>query len=773
MIKKFITIKGTGKFLDYGAGSIPGNTWNREFKKINLIYGENGSGKTTLTLILKSLKNDSSILPNLRSFDITVPQLIEILTDDATNPKHTFDNNAWDRHFPEIEIFDTHFVNENIFTGLAIQSSHKKNLFEVIFGQQGVLLKSEIQDIKNKIIALHSSLREISYKISFAIENTYAPDAYCLISVDPDIDNKIQSKQREITTAKSFALISTKQPLATIPLFSSPIDKENAIKVLSKSIDSISQTYIQIFKNHKRHLRMDGNEEQWIKQGFDAITGERCPFCLRKLDDTIEIIEAYKQYFNTEYKNLVSRVSELHAAVDNFNIEAELLEIENKIAANQILIDFWTQHVPNPPSNDTGLPDKVQLISSFASMKTTFDAKGSNPINAQNTDTIIDYQVKADALNRWITNLNNDVTAYNLDIASLRSSGVANITLLESELKKFKAIKKRGEPAMIALCDDLIAKLQELEQLDIDKNAKQKELDIYSETVFRDYSGKINQYLHAFAPYLEVRDLSSRYITQSTEPQVKFGLFMCQYEIQQDDVTYPSFKYSFSEGDKSALALAFFLTKLEVEGNLQNKVIIFDDPISSFDLNRKSLTITNLILIGQVCKQLFVLTHNIIFGGEFWREATLAFSSSCQCCRIGFLNNTSVISEYDIDSETLYSVLKDYLTIEKYLNTRALNDEEKRKVARCIRPVLEGYLRIKYFNIFPKEGLGLFIDKIENALTGDVLFRLNACLQELKDINNYSKRFHHAFNTNADSEPIPDEELNNYCNKTLKFIQSY
>ena len=62
MIKKFIKISGTGKFLNYNHSSIPAPYRTTDFEKINLIYGETGSGKTTLAIILKSLKDNDVLL---------------------------------------------------------------------------------------------------------------------------------------------------------------------------------------------------------------------------------------------------------------------------------------------------------------------------------------------------------------------------------------------------------------------------------------------------------------------------------------------------------------------------------------------------------------------------------------------------------------------------------------------------------------------------------------------------------------------------------------
>ena len=62
----------------------------------------------------------------------------------------------------------------------------------------------------------------------------------------------------------------------------------------------------------------------------------------------------------------------------------------------------------------------------------------------------------------------------------------------------------------------------------------------------------------------------------STEPAVKFALCIHDQEVTHAEKgNKVSMKYSLSEGDKNALALSFFLTKLELDTELKEKIIVF------------------------------------------------------------------------------------------------------------------------------------------------------------------------------------------------------
>jgi wobble nucleotide-excising tRNase len=53
----------------------------------------------------------------------------------------------------------------------------------------------------------------------------------------------------------------------------------------------------------------------------------------------------------------------------------------------------------------------------------------------------------------------------------------------------------------------------------------------------------------------------------------------------------PSFRNTLSAGDRTTLALAFFLANLEGEADLANRLVVFDDPFNSQDSFRRSQTI--------------------------------------------------------------------------------------------------------------------------------------------------------------------------------------
>ena len=115
--------------------------------------------------------------------------------------------------------------------------------------------------------------------------------------------------------------------------------------------------------------------------------------------------------------------------------------------------------------------------------------------------------------------------------------------------------------------------------------------------------------------------------------------------------------------------------------------------------------------------------------------------------------------------------VKDITTIDDFITNPQDNQIILRDVVRCLRPAIEGIIRIKYKNIFKEnEWLGDFIQRVRGARKGDSFFRLKDILSDLVDVNDYSKSYHHS-NPNYIENEISEKELLYYCKKTRKVIE--
>ena len=132
MLKKIVSIKNVGRFYSSAASGNP------QLRGRTLVLGANGFGKTTLCAILRSLQSGTaSEIQGRQTLGAHNPPAVELLTSTGLA---RFDGSEWSRTMPEIAVFDSVFVAENVHSGEAVDTEQKRNLYRVIVGAQGVRL---------------------------------------------------------------------------------------------------------------------------------------------------------------------------------------------------------------------------------------------------------------------------------------------------------------------------------------------------------------------------------------------------------------------------------------------------------------------------------------------------------------------------------------------------------------------------------------------------------------------------------------------------------
>ena len=106
-----------------------------------MILEANGSGKSTLVAVIRSLKsgNPDGIIGR-RTLGPSGASAVELL---VSNRSVRFDGAKWTGRLPNIAIFDNAFVDQNIHSGELVTIGNRRNLYEVIIGEEGVSLIKE------------------------------------------------------------------------------------------------------------------------------------------------------------------------------------------------------------------------------------------------------------------------------------------------------------------------------------------------------------------------------------------------------------------------------------------------------------------------------------------------------------------------------------------------------------------------------------------------------------------------------------------------------
>ena len=205
MLHKIERLISIGKFNNYQA------TGDVAFKKLTLFYGDNGSGKTTLTSILRSLtQNKPELIRRRKSINQATPQAAKIVQRNVGGViHHTFNpTTGWTTPLPDIEIFDIHFVNENIYSGFEFNEEHKKQLHQFVIGTQGIVIQQQIEQNKTNKTTSRQDQTNIEQQLIQQVGNNLTADlitAFLALSDVQlkDIDLLIKTAESALASANA------------------------------------------------------------------------------------------------------------------------------------------------------------------------------------------------------------------------------------------------------------------------------------------------------------------------------------------------------------------------------------------------------------------------------------------------------------------------------------------------------------------------------------------------------------------------------------------
>lgn len=764
MLEKIVRIKNIGRFLDYAAkGDVT-------FRKLTLIYAENGRGKTTLCAILRSLQSGQpEFISERQTLWATDASFVHIR---LNNADYKFDGNAWTNSHPDILIFDSVFVNENVYSGDYVEHEHKKNLYHVIVGAQGVQLARQIEELDRQIRDLNANLREKKESISKHVPSGTKFDDYLKWQPLADIEAQIQQKTEELSNRQRAAArageIQEKQLFVKVQLPSLP---SNFSEVLSKQLtDIVIDAERKVREQIARH-QMGHQGESWLSQGLAYVKDDRCPFCGQGVQ-AHELIAAYRSYFSAAYRDLKQEVAQLAQRVNSAIGEAALSSVQQAIANNAALLEFWRQFtaVDLPQISFPDIQQKYAILREKC-LKLA-GRKQESPTEPVTLDAEFTTALaEVDALRTAVARYNDAVDAANSRVNEQKAAARSQpeITPVKNELAQLEARKQRFEPEIAKACqayEDAVAKKASLEK---QKEQVRQQLDQYCEDIIRTYEQSINEYLVHFNTGFRITN--THHLYRGGTPSSHYKIEINSKALDLGDAGTPAgtpcFKTALSSGDRSALALAFFLAVLKQDLDIGRKIVVFDDPFTSLDRFRRTSTQQLIQRLLDSAQQVIVLSHDAHFLKLLYDECPSA-TTNTKTLRMSKAGNATVIGEWDIEAEVLSSYEKDYRTLHRFYDDRT---GDPRAVARAIRPFLECLLRACFPGHFqPNEWLGDFIAKIRAADETSGLQLARADLSELEAINDYSKKYHHQQNPNDDIEPINEDELHGYVKRTLRLV---
>ena len=656
-----------------------------DLKTFNLIYGWNGSGKTTIARVFGFLERKAINIPELASVDFSIQTAAGIIRSEDIQA-----------HGLSIRVFNQDFINDH----LGFEDSKAKKI--VILGKENLDMQEEIKALESKqnkeemelemilnemgkLSKLDQVLTEAGGEVPKQFGNTpLANDKYygrnynrtkveALINrgvaTDINLQSLILSDPADLD-AKRELVKSDKSKIDF-----SVTEAADLSKVFSSANDLLR---LSVNVEHIDELDADIGLRDWVESGYHIHVKRKsasCKFCGNRLDPAV--LRRLSRYFTDELKmakaSIDDKISELTKDAGSRTIELD---------SNKLLPDLVGDYLvarKNLEKHGTAVGNAIQAL--IERLK----EKRNSVTDAKKKFKRIRFpQNSLERYNEAMGQINSLVATHNLRLSKINKEIDAAARSIELHTVA-KILQAKNYFKQKARQEELAAKAEAVRnRIDGMKGAiREKKAAAQNASVAVD---KINTVLEEFFGasqiYLEVTDPASGDLGYLLKRRGKNAKHL-------------------SEGEKSILALIYYLTKLDEEGfKKEDGVIIVDDPVDSQDAIFLFRMFSFLRRQLKDAGQVIIFTHNFEFFNlcRDWLSEknqkvksqlyliSTSHAGACREMRITLL--PPLLKKYKSEYQYLFSRLYRYV--------KALEHLDEPLVPNVGRKVLEYFAAFKW-----------------------------------------------------------------------------
>jgi len=562
-----------------------------DFKRYNLIYGFNGTGKTTISRIFRSLDEGDaqSTLPLNGRFALELTDGRIIRPDENTD--------ALQRR---LLVFNIDFINENLRWSEGRASP-------VFYIGKDASRRAELLERVERRIPLRDEQRRGAQSDHAAKEralNTFYTDTARIIAEMLGLGRQYNARHLkqdyDLGAAADYEALSEQQREERSKLIRQTgsydkltppaLDIESVRAALDRARrcaeTTISGLTLQEMQDHPVMI-------PWLKTGYEYHREhglDSCLFCGNEISET--------------------RLGTLQDALDE-RIDRFFAEIEE---AGRDLRD----RMETIRTLGSALPNELAISASFA--RNYKNALGQLQASAGalqdmigQAESAIAEKARSPNKSNWPGSLATDTVTEPID--SLGKELQQIFTLIEQHNREQDDFAERQQKARDELkFAVLIERSADHDTLRSDltaaKNAQDSRERLHTKLV--DCAATLRNEVRDHGPAVErINALLRAYLGHG---EIRLEVFEEGYRILRHDAVLTG---PLSEGERTAIALCYFLSKLEEEGrDISEQIIVIDDPVSSLDAGALKYAFNLLKGRLQDAQQLFVFTHNLAFMNE-------------------------------------------------------------------------------------------------------------------------------------------------------------
>jgi wobble nucleotide-excising tRNase len=755
-LQKIIDIQKVGRFDKLSA---PGGL---RFSEVTLVYGENGWGKSTIADIMRSLtRQQPAIIKGRETLATGGQQKVILLVD---NQQCAFDGSAWTGAPPRIAVFDQTFINENIYSGDIVSLDHLKRQYGLVVGADGVALIGQLQDSDKEQKEVAQALKEKEQFLqatasALGLPGMSAAD-FAALAVLADADTAIAEKKKEVrraTEKEQIRSATLPQPLP-VPTLSAELTT-----ALARTVEGVAS---DLYRRLQDHIALHAPSkpppvahEVWLESGLAFASSQGCPYCGQELRDR-SLLDLYRNYFSDAYKALASEVKQRRQTLERYTRGEFRQAIKTKFDANRVAVEnlkTLTGEDCDASLDVSGIA--VKLEAAAATLDRALQRKQEDLVSAVATS---EYETAArqwDDERAAVAAYNNQIVAFGERIEAVRRAQAnANLDSLKNELAFLQARKTRHEVDTATIVTKRQELLDRQSALKKKKDELRDQLTAHTKRVTEGLGKTVNAYLDRLGAGFRIDYQQPNY--KGSEPAAAYSILINQTPVspRAEDIAAPSFKNTLSSGDKSLLALALFLATVNTDPTLADTIVVLDDPFTSMDEFRRTFTVNEINKLADRAAQVFVFSHELGFLRLLWDRIDQSKITSC-AIQTG-APGVATLALFDLEKATLPRNETERMKMLAFLDA---TEGDPGDIRALLRKVLEDFYRKGDRELFDSdEMLDGIIRKIETAPAD---YRYKGALEDLNDINFYTRNFHHAPVPGSVTENTSVEELRTYCKR--------
>ena len=756
MLKRVELIQGVGLFHDAnGAPFALGAS--------SLIYAGNGRGKSTLCEVLRSVAaGDGTVIEERKTIDGTLDPRVVLQFDSG----HRVDfSTAWSEVRPEFRIFDTTFIDENVFSGPEVTPDNRKNLLDFALGDKAVVARRNEEQAVRSQQSASAAIAQVLKEIA-AVAGAMTPPVFRKLKKVFDSESQRRLLQKRRADAVRIASIIA-QPLPK-QFDVIRLDLDEVFRVLGMTLDNVHAEAEELVSEHVSKLR-GSNAAEWLSEGLTHDDGQTCPYCGQGTIE-IQLIRMYQQHFNRAYVELKDQVAATVRLVEQATSPAILSEFwKHRDKLNEQLGVWKTDVDVDLLSTELDALAEVTLTN----LRDYLFSQLSQKLLALGED-LGGEEARRECERLWrqfvsIFNDQNHLIVSFIDaIDSFKAAIVAeDVSKLDAAIADIDLAALRHSPAVIDMFDRLATAETQLRDAESDKSATRGQLTAVMTGTLDRYRSDINRHLANLGAAFSIDEIRTNYFGGA--PRSDYGILLRGKTVRLSG-GIPSFATVLSEGDKRTLAFAFFVASTLADPDIANQIVVIDDPVSSLDRSRRECTTELLVEISKKCQQLILLAHD----ANFLRETRGALEKATPGVQPTSMQIVRVQEDYsnfgpvDLDRECETPYYSNYRCVDEFVDGI---HSDARSAATALRPLLEGFLHRRFPGKLASQlMLGSAIAEIESAIAPSPLIHMKPDTQELRDLNTFAGKYHHDTNPGYQSHIADSASVATYSRRVLNVI---